>query len=426
MRPPSPDYDDDAEVATSPATMLATAREKPNMGAFPTRKSATDMMMALDGDQLDSIAAGNHAGSRSASSLSALSSSSSFQQANKPMVLKAIVVSPDSDSSSSFVNDLRVQAGTAWSRQENDEDGKPGRPLRVVLGVGAGAHVHLVAKIVNKCRAFGCVVKVLIGRGADPFISSAVTADALGWAAVGSACERTRDTRGRGRAAVQFFDVSDDEQQQQQHVGAASSSSSSVTAAGATGARVEGLAAVTPPLHCVLSDWADAMLVVPLDAAALADVSAGHPGNPGGEGQGGCLIPRVLRCWDPAKDAILVPGLNRHEKRNPATDRQLALLRSQELFPYVRVLEVNDTDGHREGGGEGGGGDEGSPPKTASAQADTLVSALIASARRHRSSECGDEAGEYGNDDDDELGYDERGKGGQAGGNEDGIRRRKW
>jgi len=196
---------------------------------------------------------------------------------------------------------------------------------------------------------------------------------------------------------VQFFRVEDDVDHQQDNLTRGGSASS-----------------LACPLHCTLSDWADAMLVIPLDASSLADVSSGHPGNPG---PSGCLLPRVLRCWDPSKDVLVVPGLNRYEKRNPATARQLSLLGSPDLFSYVRILRLDEH--------EGGDVSSAPPPSPSAKEAQRAAHALLAASRRYRA-ECGDGPTDGRSDDtlldgcdgdgDDEAGHQ----------HDDGIRRRKW
>jgi len=81
-----------------------------------------------------------------------------------------------------------------------------------------------------------------------------------------------------------------------------------------------------PVLHIELRRWADALLVAPLSANALAKMSSGLCDD---------LLQCVLRAWDPRRPVLVAPAMNEYMYRHPATARHLALLAE---MPWVRVL----------------------------------------------------------------------------------------
>ncbi|EGY14276.1 uncharacterized protein VDAG_05440 [Verticillium dahliae VdLs.17] len=64
-----------------------------------------------------------------------------------------------------------------------------------------------------------------------------------------------------------------------------------------------------------LVEWADLMVLVPIDADNLAKMMAGIADT---------LLLEVLRGWDSAKKILLVPGMSTHMWENPVTKRQMS------------------------------------------------------------------------------------------------------
>ncbi|KAM0492247.1 hypothetical protein D7B24_008976 [Verticillium nonalfalfae] len=64
-----------------------------------------------------------------------------------------------------------------------------------------------------------------------------------------------------------------------------------------------------------LVEWADLMVLVPIDADNLAKMMAGIADT---------LLLEVLRGWDAAKKILLVPGMSTHMWENPVTKRQMS------------------------------------------------------------------------------------------------------
>jgi phosphopantothenoylcysteine decarboxylase len=69
-----------------------------------------------------------------------------------------------------------------------------------------------------------------------------------------------------------------------------------------------------PVLHIELRQWADLLLIAPLDANTLAKLAAGVADN--------CLT-CVWRAWDPARPVVLAPAMNTLMWDHPLTARQL-------------------------------------------------------------------------------------------------------
>ncbi|KAF3357153.1 hypothetical protein VdG1_05953 [Verticillium dahliae VDG1] len=69
------------------------------------------------------------------------------------------------------------------------------------------------------------------------------------------------------------------------------------------------------PMAFGLVEWADLMVLVPIDADNLAKMMAGIADT---------LLLEVLRGWDSAKKILLVPGMSTHMWENPVTKRQMS------------------------------------------------------------------------------------------------------
>jgi hypothetical protein len=76
-----------------------------------------------------------------------------------------------------------------------------------------------------------------------------------------------------------------------------------------------------------LVEWADLLLLAPIDADHLAKMMAGITDT---------LLLEVLRSWDASKRIILVPGMSTHMWENPVTKRQMSKLHRK--WQWIRVL----------------------------------------------------------------------------------------
>ena len=76
-----------------------------------------------------------------------------------------------------------------------------------------------------------------------------------------------------------------------------------------------------------LVEWADLLLLAPIDADHLAKMMCGITDT---------LLLEVVRSWDASKRIILIPGMSRHMWENPVTRRQMSKLHRK--WPWIRVL----------------------------------------------------------------------------------------
>jgi hypothetical protein len=76
-----------------------------------------------------------------------------------------------------------------------------------------------------------------------------------------------------------------------------------------------------------LVDWADLLVLAPLDADSLAKMMYGIADT---------LILEVLRGWDASKRILLVPGMTTHMWENPVTKRQMSKLHRK--WNWIRVM----------------------------------------------------------------------------------------
>jgi phosphopantothenoylcysteine decarboxylase len=67
-------------------------------------------------------------------------------------------------------------------------------------------------------------------------------------------------------------------------------------------------------LHIELRDWADLLVLAPLDAQTLAKLALGLSDS---------LLTCVLRAWDPGKPLVLAPAMNTRMWESPVTLRHL-------------------------------------------------------------------------------------------------------
>ncbi|KAK3333734.1 flavoprotein [Cercophora scortea] len=76
-----------------------------------------------------------------------------------------------------------------------------------------------------------------------------------------------------------------------------------------------------------LVEWADLLVLAPIDADHLAKMMCGMSDT---------LILEVLRSWDASKRILLIPGMSTHQWENPVTKRQMSKLHRK--WSWVRVL----------------------------------------------------------------------------------------
>ncbi|KAB5566416.1 hypothetical protein GE09DRAFT_1106664 [Coniochaeta sp. 2T2.1] len=76
-----------------------------------------------------------------------------------------------------------------------------------------------------------------------------------------------------------------------------------------------------------LVEWADLLVIAPLDADNLAKMLDGHSDT---------LLLEVLRGWDVSKRILLVPGMTTHMWENPVTKRQMSKLHRK--WGWIRVM----------------------------------------------------------------------------------------
>ncbi|PPJ49583.1 hypothetical protein CBER1_01898 [Cercospora berteroae] len=77
-----------------------------------------------------------------------------------------------------------------------------------------------------------------------------------------------------------------------------------------------------------LCQWADLLVLAPLDANNLAKMLHGHTDN---------LVLEVLRSWDVSKKILLLPGMSSPMWENPMTKKQLTKIRKK--WNWVQVLQ---------------------------------------------------------------------------------------
>jgi phosphopantothenoylcysteine decarboxylase len=83
-----------------------------------------------------------------------------------------------------------------------------------------------------------------------------------------------------------------------------------------------------PVLHIILRDWADILLIAPLDANTLAKITVGLCDN---------LLTNVVRAWDlkNKKPLIVAPAMNTAMFEHPLTRQHLDILTKS--FGYIEI-----------------------------------------------------------------------------------------
>ncbi|UJR35791.1 hypothetical protein I4U23_028539 [Adineta vaga] len=89
-----------------------------------------------------------------------------------------------------------------------------------------------------------------------------------------------------------------------------------------------------PVLHILLRDWADILLIAPLDANTLAKISVGICDN---------LLTNIVRAWDlkNKKPLIVAPAMNTAMYEHPLTRQQLDLI--TKTFGYIEIPSIEKT-----------------------------------------------------------------------------------
>ena len=89
-----------------------------------------------------------------------------------------------------------------------------------------------------------------------------------------------------------------------------------------------------PVLHILLRDWADLLLIAPLDANTLAKLAVGLCDN---------LLTNVVRAWDlkNKKPLLFAPAMNTAMYEHPLTRQQLDVLTQN--FGYVEIPSIEKT-----------------------------------------------------------------------------------
>ncbi|KAJ1920400.1 hypothetical protein H4219_001376 [Mycoemilia scoparia] len=93
-----------------------------------------------------------------------------------------------------------------------------------------------------------------------------------------------------------------------------------------------------PVLHIQLREWADIVVIAPLDANTMAKIANGYCDN---------LLTCILRAWDSGRPRVICPAMNTHMWNHPHTSIQIATLKDQLGFvvvdPISKTLACGDT-----------------------------------------------------------------------------------
>eukprot|EP00123_Amoebidium_parasiticum_P022612 comp91193_c0_seq1/m.48548 comp91193_c0_seq1/g.48548 ORF comp91193_c0_seq1/g.48548 comp91193_c0_seq1/m.48548 type:complete len:187 (-) comp91193_c0_seq1:18-578(-) len=92
-----------------------------------------------------------------------------------------------------------------------------------------------------------------------------------------------------------------------------------------------------PVLHIELRNWADILIIAPLDANTLAKLAAGLCDN---------LLTCIVRAWDLSKPLLVAPAMNTHMWNHPHTARHVSVLTDlgySTIQPIAKTLACGDT-----------------------------------------------------------------------------------
>ena len=81
-----------------------------------------------------------------------------------------------------------------------------------------------------------------------------------------------------------------------------------------------------PVLHIKLRDWADLLLIAPLDANTLAKIAQGFCDN---------LLTCIVRAWDVKRPLVFCPAMNTHMYSHPFTDEHRKKLKVRNTYLLI-------------------------------------------------------------------------------------------
>ena len=96
-----------------------------------------------------------------------------------------------------------------------------------------------------------------------------------------------------------------------------------------------------PMEHIGLAQWADIVLIVPASANTIAKLAAGICDN---------LLTSLMLAFPQGKKIIIVPAMNTHMWRNPATQKNVTYLKALENFVFIDPVKGTLASGDK---GEG-------------------------------------------------------------------------
>ncbi|TPX32628.1 hypothetical protein SmJEL517_g04272 [Synchytrium microbalum] len=92
-----------------------------------------------------------------------------------------------------------------------------------------------------------------------------------------------------------------------------------------------------PVIHIDLRNWADLMVIAPLDANTLAKLAQGLSDN---------LLTCILRAWAPTRPVLICPAMNTYMWDHPFTAKHLKILQDELGYkvipPISKILACGD------------------------------------------------------------------------------------